>query len=510
MRIAQRLAVGFADIVLLTCAISLLGVNIFTEAYEKVAPLQEEVAPAAMAMVELDAATWELADLTMEYAVHGQEEDREELQSAVERVKKLGLAYLDHCIGQEQREAAQQLVGLTDESISAVAGIVALKGRGVSLDEILQRERETLDPALVALREVASEQLAVRIGQLAGGNQAAHEIYVAGVRFSLLAVGLVALFAAAMGLLLTRTIAGPLRAVRGAAEEVAQGNLDLRVGINTKDEIGQLARALDEITAELKRSTVLTKNLEKEIAERVRAEEQMQLYAADLEQRNEELRQFAYAASHDLQEPLRMVGSFVQLLARRYEGKLDSDADEFIAFAVDGVGRMQDMIQALLEYSRVGMEGKAFTPTDCSAVLDRALVNLQTAIEASGAAVTHDPLPTVMADEMQLGQLLQNLISNGVKFRGEDPPRVHVSAEQKGNQWVFSVRDNGIGIDPEHSDRIFSLFQRLHSREEYPGTGVGLALCKKIVELHGGRIWVESQPGRGSTFYFTLHAVGGK
>lgn len=247
-----------------------------------------------------------------------------------------------------------------------------------------------------------------------------------------------------------------------------------------------------------------TQGIFQDITERKRAEEKLKQTLAELECSNAELQQFAYVASHDLQEPLRMVASYVQLLARRYQGKLDDDADEFINFAVDGAGRMQGLINALLDYSRVGTRGKPFEPTDCEIVLNRALANLQAATIESGAEVDHKPLPTVMADDVQLTQLFQNLIGNAIKFHNEKPPRVHVSAEKKGQEWVFSVQDNGIGIAPEYAQRIFLIFQRLHDRSEYKGTGIGLAVCKKIVERHGGRIWVDSQPGQGSTFYFTL------
>jgi len=246
----------------------------------------------------------------------------------------------------------------------------------------------------------------------------------------------------------------------------------------------------------------------RDITERKRAERELEKATNELKRSNTELEQLAYVASHDLQEPLRMVASYTQLLAKRYKGKLDTDADEFIAFAVDGAVRMQSLINDLLSYSRVGTKGKPFEPTDCSVVLGRALNNLKIAIEESGAQITNDPLPTVEGDAGQLMQVFQNLIGNAVKFRNEKAPRVHVSAQRKEHEWVFSVQDNGIGIAPEDGQRIFLIFQRLHGRGEYPGTGIGLAVCKRIVERHGGRIWVESKPGNGSTFYFTLPDKG--
>jgi PAS domain S-box-containing protein len=222
---------------------------------------------------------------------------------------------------------------------------------------------------------------------------------------------------------------------------------------------------------------------------------------------NVDLEQFAYAASHDLQEPLRMISSYTQLLARRYEGHLDSDADEFIAFAVDGAARMERLIQDLLAYSRVGTQGRELQPTSSEGAFRQAVVNLRGAIEESEAVVTSSGLPDVMADEMQLIQLFQNLVGNGIKYRGPEAPRVGVSAARDGDRWTIDVTDNGLGIDPQYFERIFGMFQRLHRREEFAGTGIGLAIAKKIVERHGGSITVASTPDRGSSFRFNLAAV---
>jgi PAS domain S-box-containing protein len=226
--------------------------------------------------------------------------------------------------------------------------------------------------------------------------------------------------------------------------------------------------------------------------------------ADELTRSNKDLKEFAYVVSHDLKEPLQVIKGFLMLFEKRYKDKLDEKANEIIRFTVDGAKRMQELIKDLLEYSQVGTKGKEFNPADCSLILNKAISNLKVSIEESGAVVTHDTLPTVTADAIQLSRLFQNLIGNAIKFHGSEAPMVHISTERKGDEWLFSVRDNGIGIDPKFADRIFTVFQRLHSSDEYPGTGIGLAICKKIVEHHGGRIWVESEPGKGATFYFTI------
>ena len=252
--------------------------------------------------------------------------------------------------------------------------------------------------------------------------------------------------------------------------------------------------AVNRLNAELERKVIARTA---QLAER----------AKDLERSNSELQQFAYVASHDLQEPLRTVASFTQLLAKRYQDKLDDKAREFINFAVEGSKRMQDLINDLLAYSRVGTQAKPLQPVDCNTVLDRVLKSLERAIRDSAAVVTRDPLPRVFADDVQLGQLLQNLIANALKFC-QGPPRIRISAEPAGDLWKISVRDNGIGISLEHRERIFVIFQRLHTKQQYPGTGIGLAICKKIAERHGGRIWVEPAPGGGSIFSFTILDAG--
>jgi len=258
-----------------------------------------------------------------------------------------------------------------------------------------------------------------------------------------------------------------------------------------------------------------TFGISRDITARKKAEEALAQKTAELLRSNKELEEFAYVASHDLQEPLRMIAGYTQLLARRYQGRLDAEADEFIHYAVDGATRLQGLINDLLAYSRVGTQGKPFAATNSSEVLNRALDNLKIALDESGAVVRHSQLPSVMADATQLTQLFQNLISNAIKFRNQQPPEIQIAAERRPNDatppttpagevWQFCVRDNGIGIEPQYFERIFVIFQRLHGRDEYPGTGIGLAICKKIVERHGGRIWVESTPGKGTSFHFTI------
>jgi signal transduction histidine kinase len=267
---------------------------------------------------------------------------------------------------------------------------------------------------------------------------------------------------------------------------------------------GAVINILDDFELEKNKVELANLRLEGEVEERKRTEIQLARRAEDLARSNDDLQQFAYVASHDLQEPLRMVASYTQLLAKRYKGRLDTDADEFISFAVDGANRMQVLIHDLLAYSRAGRNGKLIHGVPSENALKAALVNLQAAIEESGAVITQDSMPVISTDESQLAKVFQNLIGNAIKYHGDAAPCIHIGASKADREeWVFSVRDNGLGIDPQYFERIFILFQRLHGRKEFEGTGIGLAICKKIIERMGGRIWVESEPGKGSTFYFT-------
>jgi PAS domain S-box-containing protein len=245
----------------------------------------------------------------------------------------------------------------------------------------------------------------------------------------------------------------------------------------------------------------------RDITDRKRTEEERELLLADIARSNKDLEQFASVASHDLKEPLRMVSAYVLRLEKKYKGQLDDKADKYIRFAVEGVERMEKLIEGLLAYSRITRGAAQFGPVDSNKIFSLAVSNLSASIRECNASVTKEDLPTVRGDETQLLQLFQNLIGNAVKYRKpQTPPHVHVSSAREGSHYIFSVRDNGIGIEPKNYDRIFQLFQRLHSHDQYAGAGMGLAVCKHIVEQHNGRIWIESVPGTGSTFFFTVPA----
>ena len=340
-----------------------------------------------------------------------------------------------------------------------------------------------------------SMQLAARVpvpglGWVAGANRPTSEVVSPMVRSFVFVLGLmtfVIIGSTAVAASISRRIVGDVRRLQEHARALGKGELDHPVQIDGISELKELALAYQEMAARRKEAEGALRGTTEELA-----------------RSNQELQQFAYVASHDMQEPLRMIKGFMELLERQYRGKLDAKADEFIHYAVDGANRMSRLISDLLAYSRIGAHGEPFTDVDCGAALRQAVENLHALIDESGAVVDSDPLPAVKGDLIQLTQLFQNLVGNAIKFRDQRPPVVHVGARQLGTEWEFFVKDNGIGIDPGRADRLFMMFQRLHDHAKYPGTGIGLATCKKIVERHGGRIWVRSRPGEGSTFLFTI------
>jgi signal transduction histidine kinase len=328
-------------------------------------------------------------------------------------------------------------------------------------------------------------------GRTAASTMAAHQstVYVNAIFSAFMLVMIT------IGLyIMNRSIIQPVHRLAEGAEVIGNGNFDYRIEVDSKDELGNLARIFNNTAAKLR-------GFYDELQDEIRVRKGKE---AELLRSNKDLEEFAFIASHDLQEPLRNVSSTMQLLEQRHKGKLGSDADQLIGYAVDSVKTMKILIDDLLAYSRVGARGKPFEKIDSDKALLTSLVNLDVTITARSAVITSDPLPEIYADSTQLTQVFYNLVLNGIKFNKSEPPKIHVSAHKDGNEWVYSVRDNGIGIDKRYVERVFLIFERLHKRSEYEGTGMGLAITRKIVERHGGRIWIESQPGSGSTVYFTI------
>lgn len=321
-------------------------------------------------------------------------------------------------------------------------------------------------------------------------------VFVAGLVLAAVGIG------AALWIQLRRWIVEPLDALAADARAVGSGDLDHEVRASGPEEIADLGRDVESMRRALVATVVEVERSRAEIAE---AHARLVEQAEELRRSNRDLEQFAYVASHDLQEPLRKVASFTQLLQKRYGGQLDERADQYIEFAVDGAKRMQRLIQDLLGFSRVGRIGGELTDVDLEEVLGQALGDLEQAVEESGAVVTHDPLPTVRGEQPLLEQLLQNLVGNALKFRHTDrAPRIHIGVREVPGAWELECRDNGIGIDQQYADRVFVIFQRLHPKDVYEGTGIGLALCKKIVEYHGGRIWIDDDGREGTSVRWTL------
>jgi signal transduction histidine kinase len=445
-----------------------------------------------------------------EYLQYHDERPREQWWRQTEKMRGLTQRADAAFVSPEQRLVLRQVSLNLDKATSIFTRLLENRDgmvKGV-IDSVQGEEIERRNYSQLIISSQSFITEIFKLQELSGREYAAVQARYNAV--ILVSVLLLAGFTMAGTMVVARGIAVPLLRLKDGIEVIATGNLDAQVSIGSRDEIGELAASFNQMTARLKTITVSRDELATEVENRKRAEAQLKKAVLDLERSNKELEQFAYVASHDLQEPLRMVSSYTQLLAQRYEGLLDDKARKYIDYAVDGAVRMQRLINDLLTFSRVGTRGRPAEPTDAHAALGEAIVNLSAAIEENGAIVTTDDLPTVLADATQLVQVFQNLVANAIKFRGEAAPRVHVSARDQGSEWVFSVRDNGIGIEPQHRNRLFVIFQRLHTRDEYPGTGIGLAVCKRIVERHGGTIWFESEPGSGATFFFTFPKPEGR
>jgi signal transduction histidine kinase len=311
-----------------------------------------------------------------------------------------------------------------------------------------------------------------------------------------------------MAFSMAQSISRPIKRLTEGAAAIGSGNLDLKLAINQKDEIGRLSRSFEKMTRDLKSITASRDELNKEIDIRKKAETALLKTAEDLARSNKDLEQFAYVASHDLQEPLRAVAGFMGLLKKQFGDAMNETAKEYMDFAVEGAERMQRLIDDLLAYSRVGTKGRKFAMFPMKESFDDAMKNLKIAIDEANAVVTRGDMPEIYGDASQMTQMLQNLIGNAIKFHGPNRPEINVIALRKDGHWQISVADNGIGIEPQYFERIFLIFQRLHGRTQYKGTGIGLAVCKRIVERHGGKIWVESKPNEGTVFYFTIPDKG--
>ena len=325
----------------------------------------------------------------------------------------------------------------------------------------------------------------------------------------LMALALLMLVVVLVALRLSASISRPIHRLRRSAGIVGAGDLNHRVEIDRSDEIGILSEAFDAMTRRLQKTLASRDLLDQEVEERKRAEEELRHTLDELARSNRELEQFAYVASHDLKEPLRMVRSFTELFGLRYADVVDDKGERWIGHIVDGASRMQGLIDDLLAFSRVQTQGREAVPVDCGEVLERVVLNLGSRLEEAGGRVERGELPVVVVDEIQLEQLLQNLLGNAIKYRSERPPRVEIQATREGEVWRFTVQDNGLGIAPEYHERVFAIFQRLHGRDEYEGSGIGLAIARRIVQRHGGEIGLHSALGRGTTFWFTLPAEPG-
>jgi len=504
MKLNTLLTGGFLIVAILCGVVGYIAINTFEKVNEINTELQTDIQPATLLMSEMRDLATKVRFLETKYIVYRKfkgksAKTKKDLNDAMGELKKAADEHFEYerHISRKNRLDAQQLLDEVATLNYAVNGILDFIDVQVGYTEeihgqIAEMENETVDSAYRALTEDIEMHKAEHMQELSNKHETVILAHKTGTTTILTATIIIVILAMALGIIISRSISKPILKLRDATAEVAKGKLDTKVEINSRNEIGQLSRAFDEMTQNLKKT-----------------EERVRQYNEKLIRSNEELEQFAYVASHDLQEPLRMISSYTQLLERRYKDKLDDDANEFIYYVVDGACRMQRLINDLLDFSRITTRGKTFEEVDTYSILGQALSNVHQLISDAAAIVTNDDLPIIYADESQLVRVFQNLIDNAIKFCSKRIPHIHVSAKKKEDEWVFSISDNGIGIDEQFQDRIFTVFQRLHGKDKYPGTGIGLAICRRIVERHDGRIWFESELDKGAIFYFTIPKTRG-
>lgn len=526
MKIGVKLALGFSFVVIAMLATVLFCLDTNKKIREGFEALGDDIMPGAIAMAEMEGKCQQAAHELMGFiAIAGEDEKKEKaIQADLESLEKTATEHLERGkhIDLEDQEAARQLMTETERFASACTEIVNLKKKGLNTNELLEKKKNSFNPALDSLMSLLTKHKAAHMLELAKAEGAVSQANIRGEQVAL-AVSFSVIFISAVIALVTRgSIVRPLHALHKGTEIIGKGNLDYKVATKVKDEIGQLSRAFDAMTRNLKISTIsidkldainqrlydnekqllaANQQLESEIAEREKTQEA-------LENSNRELTDFVYVASHDLREPLRKISSFGQLLQKSLQGKLSGDDQENLNFMIDGSDRMTMMIDGLLTYSRVNTKDTMFETVDLNEVIEQLKkLELGMLLKETGSTIeVPQPLPKVYADPVQMEQLLQNLIANGIKYHDKDvTPKISIKAKEvSGNKVRIEVQDNGIGIAPEYREEIFKMFKRLHSRKEYDGCGIGLSVCKKIVNRHGGRIGVESKPGAGSTFWFTI------
>lgn len=510
MKIGTKLALGFSFIVIAMLGTVLFCLHTNNKVNKEFEVMTDDVVPAVVGIIRMKRTCHKIAHNLMDYILTGDEKKEKEVRSGLKALDLAVAEQLKHkkIICPKEQEFARQVIADKNRFNSVCTEIINMKKQGFSASELLERENTSFHPAmdtlLVKLRKCTAQHM-LQLIEVQGTVYQTHtmgELVAIGVSFTVI------FLSAMLALVTTRSIVRPLHALHKGTEIIGGGDLDYKVATKAKDEIGQLSRAFDEMTKKWKNSinsicclNASNQQLEDEIAKRKRTEEA-------LATSNSELKDFVYVASHDLREPLRKISSFGQLLRKSLEGKLTDDERENLEFMIDGSDRMTMMIDGLLKYSRVNTKDIIIETVDLNNVVEHLKeLELGMLLEETGAAIeVPQLLPKVYADPVQIEQLLQNLIANGIKYRKEDTkPVITIKAKENPDKKVrIEVQDNGIGIAPEYRDEIFKMFKRLHARKKYDGCGIGLSVCKKIVDRHAGDIGVETEQGKGSTFWFTI------